>query len=136
MTTAILIYGNDPQLLKTRQWVLEVYGYEVWAASNFSKVQRTIEVNRIDLLMLCHSLSSEECGRAIAIPKPLWPGMKSMVLTAAFLDRHSQLSIRIFDTMDGPAKLVATVKKLIHRDVGHTTGERMCGGSLAGARYA
>jgi hypothetical protein len=122
MKKAILIYGNDPQLLRTRQWVLEVCGYEVWGASNFSKVQRIIEANRIDLLMLCHSLSSEERGRAIALPKPLWPGMKSMALTAEFLGRHSQLSIQVFDTMDGPAKLVAAVEKLIHRDVGSTTG--------------
>jgi DNA-binding response OmpR family regulator len=123
MTKAILIYGNDPQLVKTRQWVLEVCGYEVWGASNFSTAQRTIQANRIDLLMLCHSLSNEECGRAITIFKPLWPRMKIMVLTAEFLDRHSQLSIQIFDTMDGPVKLVSTLEKLIHRDVRNTTGE-------------
>jgi DNA-binding response OmpR family regulator len=109
--TSILIYGRDPVLLETRRLILELSGYSVTIASDLAVVQRTIESQRIDLLLLCHSLSMEECGRAIALSASN-PSMKNLVLIAGKTSCHSRIASQVFDSMEGPARLVSAVKAL------------------------
>ena len=112
MAPSLLIYGHDAILLATRRWVLEACGYQVWVAPELADVDRIGGMGRIDLLVLCHSLSAEDCGCARALIETRWPRVKVLILAA-----DSSCSARRLDTVltasDGPGKLVSTVEKLV-----------------------
>ena len=111
--TSILMYGRDAHLLETRAWVLEQAGHRVRTALNLDTLKRMLSAEHTDLLVLCHSLSMEECGRSIAFTVP-WPRTKSLILTAGPKGCHDQIMGAVIDTMDGPAKLVSVVRELVH----------------------
>ena len=46
MHGAILIYGNDPMLVKTRGLVLENVGYEVFSCTSFAGAMMTLKIGR------------------------------------------------------------------------------------------
>jgi hypothetical protein len=110
-----LFSGRDTVLFETRRMVLETNGYLVRAASDLSTVRQTINAHRIDLLILCHSLSMEECNRAMAHPSF---ATKSLVLMAGDRGCHSQMLSQVFDSTERPARLISTVKALTNPAVG------------------
>ena len=109
--TSILIYGRDAVLLETRRMILEGSGYSVTIALDLNVVQQTIHLQRIDLLLLCHSLSMDECARAIALSASN-PLMKNLILIAGDNGCRSQMASQVLDAMEGPARLVSTVKAI------------------------
>jgi hypothetical protein len=64
---SIVLYGLDEQLLQTRQMVLKSAGYKVSCATKLTQVEQALSCETTDLVVLCHSLSLEECGRAVAM---------------------------------------------------------------------
>ena len=111
---AILIFGHDPQLLETRRLMLEQVGYWIWSASNISEVVRLIEDRDVDLLILCHSLSTEECERAIALSSLRVPPLECLVLTAVQVRQCSaNREYMVLDSREGPAKFISEVTRLI-----------------------
>jgi len=68
---------------------------------------------QIDLLILCHSLSMEERGRALALTYR-WPMMRSLVLTAREDGCPDNLLTAVVDTVGEPAKLALTAGKFFH----------------------
>ena len=111
--TSIVMYGRDARLLETRAWVLENAGHRVRTVSSLDALERMLPTEQTNLLVLCHTLSMEDCGRAIALTHP-WPRTKSLILTAGAKGCHAQIMGAALDTMDGPAQLVSTVGKLVH----------------------
>ena len=110
----ILIYGRDPQLLETRRMVLERTGYTVLTTNALAEIDHTAALHRIDLCILCYSLSMEECGRALALVHSRCPLVKSLVLTSGASGCSStHLLDQVFDAMEGPAKLISTVNQLV-----------------------
>jgi CheY-like chemotaxis protein len=110
---SILIYGRDARLLETRKMVLESAGYRVYLASDLSTADQILPEKQVDLLILCHSLSMEDCGRALALTYH-WPMMRSLVLTAGDDGCRENLLSEVILTIDGPPKLVLTVGRLLH----------------------
>ena len=106
------MYGREATLLDTRAKVLETAGHRVRTASSLERLQRLLTIDPPDLLLLCHTLSMEECGRAIALTIP-WPRTISLALTTGQRGCHAQMLGAVLDTMDGPAKLISTVGKLV-----------------------
>ena len=109
----VLIYGHDPDLLETRRWVLEKTGYNVVTAADLADVSRLEPFKPVDLFVLCHTLTLEECGRALAIACTRWPNVQSLVLTAGSRGCFAVHSDKFFDTSAGPAMLVKTVSSLV-----------------------
>jgi hypothetical protein len=110
---SILLYGRDPQLLYTRRWVLERSGARVWTATDLSDFDQIALDEPIDLIILCHSLLMEECGRALALASKRWPDSQSLVLTWGQSGGQPGFAGQIADAVRGPAFLLQTVAKLI-----------------------
>jgi hypothetical protein len=110
---AVLIYGQDQQLLDTRQWILEGAGYRVWSRTEISGIAHVIAYHQIDLLILCHSLSRDECESALVLARYESPLMKTLVLTADQCEYQAKLTSEVLDIRQGPTKLIAEVGKLI-----------------------
>lgn len=115
----ILLLGNDSHLLDTRQWVFESAGYEVYATASFLVLNHILTNHPaslpIDLMILCHSLSIEDCNRARSLARARFPKMEVVMLAANNGVLHSAEGDRVVDTAEGPRTLLETVKDLMKR---------------------
>lgn len=99
---SILLYGQDSLLLQTRQWVLEAAGYQVRTTKEFSEVAPVPDP--VDLLILCHSLSLEECGRTFALASTRWPKIRCIVLPEGASACSEQMLGSVLDATENPVK--------------------------------
>jgi DNA-binding NtrC family response regulator len=108
---SILMYGRNPSLLEIRARVLRSASYRVKTASCLEDIPQILSEEQIDMVILCHTVSPEDCDRVLALTA-LSPQTDSLVLTSGSRGCHSQFGFA-FDTTDGPAKLVSTIGKLV-----------------------
>ena len=109
----IVAYSRDPQLLRTRRWVLERAGYQVVAATELSTITQLFPPKSIGLLILCHTLSMEECGRAIALVHTKSPQAQTLFLVAGQVDCQVESASEMLDATRGPDLLLKTVAGLV-----------------------
>lgn len=112
MAANVLVYGKDERLLDTRRMVLEKSGYCVRMASKLTDIGYVDEVD-VELLILCYTVSMEECGRAIARCQVRWPAAKSLFLSVGTMEGARSLSSEVLNALDGPEKLISTVGKIV-----------------------
>lgn len=111
--TSILIYGRDTRLLETRRWVLERAGYWVSQATELSSLMSLVPLEHVSLLILCHTLSMEECGRALALVQVRWPQVQTVTLIAGDAGCRLTPSSEWVDSREGPKRLVDAIASLI-----------------------
>lgn len=71
----VLVVSRDEMLLRTREMILGAF-FSVHRAGRFSEATALMRARRFDLLVLCHSLTEDECERLSMIaheqnPRPL-----------------------------------------------------------------
>jgi DNA-binding response OmpR family regulator len=108
----ILVYGNDPVLLQTRQWVLERGNFEVVLAETPAEVESILHSRTIPLLILCRSLSLEDCRTAFAIVEAQSAQTQRLLLQSSFSQDLALYSHEVLDPFDGPMALIDMAKKL------------------------
>jgi DNA-binding response OmpR family regulator len=112
MAYSVLLHGHDAVLLDTRRMVLEVQGFEVLSSMQESTVLKALVSRRIDLLILCHTLSKEECDHLLDSAKRYQPAMKRLVLYLGYpaCGIHEE---GILSALEGPAAFAHTVNHLL-----------------------
>jgi DNA-binding response OmpR family regulator len=80
MGNRILVYGNDETLLLTRRLVLEREGYRVFTTMKFGEAIELTMTQRLDVLILCQSLSVEERNGVLATVHGTGSSLKSLIL--------------------------------------------------------
>lgn len=115
---SILLYGRDSRLLESRRHVLELTRAQVWTTTNLRDFDQMSPGVSMDLLVCCHTLSLEECGRAIARASTLWPQIQSLILIWGDRSWHAEIPGRTLDTTRGPAYLLNTVTKMLENGHG------------------
>ncbi len=100
-------------LLQTRGWVLQHAGYRVSTAESHTAALHVLDTTRVDVCVLCHTLSSAQRTSVKATTNELWP-------EAQFLQLHKMVSQALeinepgaLNVGDGPAALLTGVQKLI-----------------------
>jgi hypothetical protein len=76
----VLCLSRDSNLLGTRRMVLESR-YEVVAAPCLEELQEVTTDHDFDVILLCHTLSSEDCDLATSIARVRWPNAKIVALS-------------------------------------------------------
>jgi hypothetical protein len=105
----ILSVGNDPCLLATRAAVLRYTGAEVDSADARS-ARRAVILGRYDLLILCHSVSTEDASDLKHMCRSYWPESRTLLLgsdirrDAKPIDSDSTLR-----SLEGPVALIREV---------------------------
>jgi hypothetical protein len=112
----VLIYGRDLRLLETRSWILQKAGYKVSAAMELSDVKRILGSEKVNLSILCHTLSSEQRSRAVAKIEELRPHVKKLLLAASSFAPVEGNPEEMFYTSAGPSALIAAVNLLMNGD--------------------
>jgi DNA-binding response OmpR family regulator len=111
---ALLIFGHDASLLRSRAMLLRKRGYEVFTVTNLSEIE-DIPV-AVGLMILCHTLGQHDCASALALARQKWPKMQSILLSALGKAPCS-LGLESVLTSDGPAKLLSAVDECFGRRV-------------------
>jgi len=111
---SILLYGPDQSKLEARRRVLNAIGHQVWIATNLLEVHKIVcNVPRLDLLVLSHSFSKQECGRAITLAHARWPSTRTCVLSAANSASSAEVTVDVKDALRGPARLGSRLEMLV-----------------------
>jgi DNA-binding NtrC family response regulator len=111
---SILIFGRDYQLVHTRSLILEKAGYHVRTASSLPDIHQLLSEPSMDVLLLCHSLSTEECDQALAMTQERWPHIQTISLLSGSSGCTSELTDGVMNATDGPAKLIKEVSKHVN----------------------
>jgi hypothetical protein len=109
----ILCYGHDETLLLTRQKVLEMIGIPVSSVSKASEFRAKLLSMKPAVILLCQSLSPEECMDASAFAESASPSSKVLMMYSQ--PGKCQLAREHVELYwgDGPVALVSTVKRLL-----------------------
>lgn len=93
--------------------VLESDGCKVFSATRVLALNQIVAEHPIDLLILCHSLTVEECERARSIVHAFSPQAKILILVAGSFPRCATPEDPVVSTGDGPKALLETVDELV-----------------------
>lgn len=110
---SVLVFSRDPQLLHTRSLILQNVGCTVYPASSLADVHRWLSEPHLDVLLLCHTLTAEDCDQAALLVHAKWPAVQVVSLFAGMSGCVSVADAAI-DATDGPIKLIKTVQKYAH----------------------
>jgi DNA-binding response OmpR family regulator len=110
---SILVYGHEARLLETRRWVLEKAGFGVQVTMELQELERLTVNQGPDLLILCHTLSVNDCGEVLQRARELRPEMKVLLLTKHFPVSPEGAEVEVLSAFIGPKVLLATVEKVL-----------------------
>ncbi len=111
----IVMYGLDPDLLESRCLVLEAAGYLVCLCTKLIDVTHVIQTKKVDLLILCHSLSFEQSRDAATAMRALWPDIKILSLNNKGLTSHSAMKFETINDFLGPEVLITKISHILGR---------------------
>jgi DNA-binding response OmpR family regulator len=93
----VLVVSRDEMLLRTRQMILGTF-FAVRGAGRFSEAKALLNNHSFDLIVLCHSLTSEECEKLSILahertPRPLVLAMSASSRSAVRPWADKQLGV-------------------------------------------
>ena len=109
----LLIYGNDADLLKTRGWVLQKAGFVVEQAASADEVERKVALRPPEVLVLCHTLSSEQCARMALLAERESKAMKTLTIATERAGCAAKLAVPLLAVSPNPRDLIMTVRWLV-----------------------
>ncbi len=109
----IVVYGHDPTLLDTRTWVLERAGYRVLQASQFSELEQAADSLSVDLVVMCHTLTPQQCEEARASLQRQQPATKRLLITTNRLFSLQAMGEPVISAFDGPRALIDVIEKVL-----------------------
>lgn len=113
----VLLYGRDRYLIESRCLVLRKSGFKVVTALEPGDFETAEGSSLPDLVILCHTLSQEECRVALALSRMHWPAAKRLSLYSGSRGCSDRRLSEVLDASDGPAKLIATARQLVSNRV-------------------
>ena len=110
---AVLVCGSDEALLGTRTMVLDNAGFRVLSSLSLPEAEAIIKSGEIGLVVLCHSLATEDCEAVLDLSGGQNPPVKTLVLTAGESKCSEHSAGPSASAFDGPRKLIETVRELL-----------------------
>jgi DNA-binding response OmpR family regulator len=78
----VLVVSRDEMLLRTREMILGAF-FAVRGAGRFSEARALLINNTFDLIVLCHSLTQDECEQLAVIAHELTPRPLILAMSAS-----------------------------------------------------
>jgi DNA-binding response OmpR family regulator len=112
--SSVLVFGRDYQLVHTRSLILQKAGFHVRTAASLPDIQLLPHEPPIDIMLLCHSLSTQDCDEALILTHERWPDIQTIALVAGTSDCGSNSTDAVMEAYEGPAKLIDAVRQRIN----------------------
>jgi hypothetical protein len=94
-----------------RELLLKAQGFRVTAITRLNQI--TLVRGQVELLILCHTLSQEECTASTDIASLLWPDIQELSLVSLGTRPPHEWGTHEFFIGDGPERLVSLVHQLV-----------------------
>lgn len=101
----LLLYGIDIKLLDTRRMVLQSSGYQVSAITDPFSLEPYLASTPFDLLILCHTVQTDDCRRIASMARLRWPGICTLVLTRGASSRPEALLAQVAAALGASTRL-------------------------------
>jgi DNA-binding NtrC family response regulator len=110
---SILLVSMDLMVLQTRKLMLGAY-FDVQAAGRVVEAKTLLREQDFDLVVLCYTLSQDDCQRIVESAQQHCPRAKILVLTAAgYAAKHVDIHRYFLASEDGPFVLVKRSAELL-----------------------
>jgi hypothetical protein len=107
----VLCFGRDPRLLETRRLVL-ARRFETVTVGSIEEMRALPVDEEFDVIVLCHSLSLEECDLSSELARARWERAKIVALSIEQGD-CSLAADQTVRGLDGPRFLLSTIDHLV-----------------------
>jgi len=113
---AVLLIGNDEDLVKLRGKILKNAGFEVHEATTDAAARAALQTEDVRAVVLCHTLRDCQLNKvldqmeAMDHPAPLALLLRSGVRSLPRAMRSADIAL---DPADGPTRLITAVRKLM-----------------------
>lgn len=108
----LLCLSSDRDLLEIRRRVLATR-YDVVPLSSLMDLKTVSSERLVDVLVLCHTLSGEECAIASAVARGRWPGIKILSIVTPYNSCQSSDVDGQVGSLDGPEELFEAIGWLL-----------------------
>jgi hypothetical protein len=122
MSAQLLVYGTYPILLDTHRLILERSGYRIFTARSLRQAKEVAERERIDLFILCSSLTPLDCDEAVAMLSVVQPGTRHMLLDPAFRPYRGEPWNKHARSVGGPEVLLDRIRSAVDYGFGSPLG--------------
>ena len=107
----ILLVGNDDRLQETRALILNQRWSTFLARPN--DATRSLEAERPDLLILCHTLCRDEAQAVVRACRDKFPETRILALEACFGAARELKADEFVETTPGPQPMVSAIEVLL-----------------------
>ena len=111
--SSVLSLSHDPALLRTRMLLLQRAGCKVSCASNLQDFQTCILSQQFDLIMICQSMSAEECDAATRLAREFAPTARVLLMFTRIGKCVPEQADVMLDAHAGPRVLVETAQRML-----------------------
>jgi hypothetical protein len=108
----VLCYGHDETLLHTRELILS-REFSVEACRDLAGLSDSISRGPVDLVLICQSVSQEECDEVIERVRVESPESKVLVLHESTPGACSVHSDATMEHLEGPPELLHKIHSLL-----------------------
>lgn len=107
----VLCFSREAVLLETRQQVLNKR-YSVVGVNSVEEMMALDPGLEFDVVILCHTLSVNDCDFSTQFVRARWPGAKIVALSVE-QKSCSEIADRVVRGLDGPRFLLNTIDQLV-----------------------
>jgi hypothetical protein len=110
---SILMFGRYEPLLRSRRSMLERYGLRVYTVDGCPEMRLLICRRRVDLIVLCHTLTLPECQYLLDVARAQQPDTATLLLRSADCTCGALDAGNVFDIRNGPRSFIDCVRRMI-----------------------
>jgi hypothetical protein len=110
---SVVCFSHDSSLLMSRVWLMEKMGCRVIPVTSETEFRETLHTYPVGLVVLCQSLTSEECRKADAFSRKHSPEARVLVLFITQQKYVPQGDGVLLDAQCGPATFLSTVRSML-----------------------
>lgn len=108
----LLCLATNPDLLEIRRRVL-LTRYRVTAVDRLDAMEALPGGSEFDVLVLCHSLSAEDCSKAVRFAREFWPKIKVLAISAPGESQGQGELDAVVSGLAGPYAMFDAVEQLL-----------------------
>ena len=116
MTAEVLVFSRDQLLLETRQLILKAF-FHVRGAGTIGDTEALLAMHPFDLIILCSSLSEQECDRVFELAECQKPRPQILILSPPGCNPPRFAADHVLMTESGPYQLLKRSAEILGVDL-------------------
>jgi hypothetical protein len=116
MTSEVLVFSRDHMLLETRRLVLGTF-FHARGAANIQDAEALLAMHHFDLIILCSTLSDQECERVFELVEYQKPRSQILIMSCPGCDPPRYAAEHVVMAESGPYQLLKRSAEILGDDL-------------------